>query len=213
MLAEQPATVSLFSGFLPIAALIISLIAGLASPFVTWWKDANRDARRLRLWDETKKAIDVWDARLKLIQAAAANDDKALQLARLETLSEMESIRAWLGAELEASRTARAQALQKPPKTSGLRYLLLLYPDAKEERFATFRRFRLVYWGTLVLSSIVIFGEIAFVIHNPSRTPSPLLLSWPVNSVLSWAYSKDRYKRAQLESPRMSSETSSNVAP
>ena len=49
---------------------MISLAGIFVSIAVTWWKDANSDAKRLRLWDEAKKAVDYWNERLKIIGAA-----------------------------------------------------------------------------------------------------------------------------------------------
>jgi hypothetical protein len=125
----------------------IGLVGVIVTNLTTWWKEANRDAKRLRLWSEAKQAIDFWDARLKLLQLTSPAEGKELQLIKTETMTEVEHIRVRLKDELDTCVAPFAQN-----KLSSAFKLLLIYPDIRSKDFITFWALRSYYWFLLVLT-------------------------------------------------------------
>lgn len=188
LLAETQPTPSPL--WIPLAVAAIPLLGVMANTLGDWWKKSNRDARRLRLWDEAKKATEYWDARLKLIETAAPADSEPVNTARQQTLLETERIRRRVMASMEElAPTPR-------PRVSLFSKALLLYPTATQPNQEKFRSLRKTYWLNLFFSAIYV--PLLYSLHQVrNHIPLPYLLTATamfIAAILSWYIADSRYR-------------------
>jgi hypothetical protein len=165
---------------IPLVVTAISFGPPAATAIYTWWKDANRPARRMRVLDEGKKRLDCLDAFLK-IQLSVLSADQ-LEQAKRDIAGEVEKLQLWLRQKLEKlgeknrDLSAEEQAVSELSRLKAHKRFLLLYPDKTKvlHRFnVSFEFWRFQYWYALFSVVVALCIMVSRSVVSPSFIPGP----------------------------------------